>query len=199
LARYLDEQFKHFIELQSSNTYLEASTEFTPDFILTTMNSSKHEQTEQFGIDTLAANSNEKENYDSLEYVYSNTIDFHQSIFEDDHLLKSSITEISSLASINPISESIKDDYLSNAIDFCEFLSPILHTCQWQTPIQLCRATSFDSLFEKQRAKLELKLRSNSNNDINMIGKRVRIKSCFSESSFVFDFVKLFSYYYNSR
>jgi hypothetical protein len=93
LLKHIGEKFQHFIELESSNTCLEASTEFTPDFLLKIINTSKYEdddQTEQFGIDTekqdyhtdtisliinknqdkidtLTFNSTEKENYDSLE------------------------------------------------------------------------------------------------------------------------------------
>lgn len=89
----LGQKFQRYIELESSNTCFEASTEFTPDFLVTTMNNSKYDedaQTEQFGIDTkkagcqtdtisliidkkqeeidtLAFNSTEKENCDSLE------------------------------------------------------------------------------------------------------------------------------------
>ena len=52
------QKLQRYIELESSNTCLEASTEFTPDFLLTTINNSKYgdddddEQTEQFGINT---------------------------------------------------------------------------------------------------------------------------------------------------
>lgn len=93
LLKRLGRKFQQFIELESSNTCFEASTEFTPDFLVTTMNTSKYDeddQTEQFGIetksrdcrtdtmsviidknheemDTLAFNSTEKENCDSLE------------------------------------------------------------------------------------------------------------------------------------
>ena len=51
--KLFQQKFSYFIELESSNTYLEASTEFTPDFFLSTMNNSKYdeERTEQFGID----------------------------------------------------------------------------------------------------------------------------------------------------
>jgi hypothetical protein len=92
-TKYIGQKFQQYIELESSNTCLEASTEFTPDFILTTIKNSKYDdddQTEQFGIDTekqdyqtdtisliikknqekidtLTFNSTEKENYDSLE------------------------------------------------------------------------------------------------------------------------------------
>jgi hypothetical protein len=86
-TKHIRQKFKHYIELESSNTCLEASTEFTPDFLLTTINNSKYDdddQTEQFGIDTekqdysiinenhekidtLTFNSIEKENYDSLD------------------------------------------------------------------------------------------------------------------------------------
>lgn len=87
---------------------------------------------------------------------------------------------------MSPISESIRDNYLSNQIDFCQLLSPILNSCQWQTPILLRKANSFDFLFEKHSAKMEfkqLKVRSNSNNEINLIGKRVRINSYLGELS----------------
>jgi hypothetical protein len=61
LLKHIGRKFKHYIELKSSNTCLEGSTEFTPDFLLTTMNNSKYDedddQTEQFGID------NEKQNH----------------------------------------------------------------------------------------------------------------------------------------
>ena len=84
LLERIAQKFQHYIELESSNTCLEGSTEFTPDFLLTTMNNSKpddDDQTEQFGIDTipliinqneekidtLTFNSTEKENCDSLE------------------------------------------------------------------------------------------------------------------------------------
>jgi hypothetical protein len=94
LLKRIGQKFQYYIELESSNTCLEASTEFTPDFLLTTINNSKYDndddQTEQFGIDaekqdyqtdtisliinknqdkidTLTFNSTEKENYDSLE------------------------------------------------------------------------------------------------------------------------------------
>jgi hypothetical protein len=94
LLKHIGQKFQRYIELESSNTCLEASTEFTPDFLLNTMNSSKYDddedQTQQFGIDTekqdyqtetnsliidknqlkidtLTFNSTEKENYDSLE------------------------------------------------------------------------------------------------------------------------------------
>lgn len=94
ILQCIGQKFQHYVELTSSNTWLEASTEFTPDFLLNTMNSSKYDddddQTQQFGIDTekqdyqtetisiiidknqpkidtLTFNSTEKENYDSLE------------------------------------------------------------------------------------------------------------------------------------
>jgi hypothetical protein len=96
LLKSIEQKFQHYVELESSNTCLEASTEFTPDFLLTTtINNSKYDddnddQTEQFGIDiekqdyqtdtisliingkqdkidTLTFNSTEKENYDSLD------------------------------------------------------------------------------------------------------------------------------------
>ncbi|CAF4866234.1 unnamed protein product [Rotaria sp. Silwood1] len=94
LFKRIGQKLQHYIELDSSNTCLEASTEFTPDFLLTTINNSKYDdsddQTEQFGIDTekqdyqtdtisiitneqqekldtLTFNSTEKDNYDSLD------------------------------------------------------------------------------------------------------------------------------------
>ena len=93
-VKRIGQKFQHYIELESSNTCVEASTEFTPDFLLPTINNSKYDvdddQTEQFGIDTekqdyqtdtisliineqdkkidtLTFNSTEKENYDSLD------------------------------------------------------------------------------------------------------------------------------------
>ena len=93
-VKRIGQKLQHYIELESSNTCVEASTEFTPDFLLPTINNSKYDvdddQTEQFGIDTekqdyqtdtisliineqdkkidtLTFNSTEKENYDSLD------------------------------------------------------------------------------------------------------------------------------------
>lgn len=54
LLRCIGQKLQRYVELESSNTCLEASTEFTPDFVLTATNNSKYEnddQTEQFGLD----------------------------------------------------------------------------------------------------------------------------------------------------
>jgi hypothetical protein len=95
LLKRIGQKFQYYIELESSNTCLEGSTEFTPDFLLTTNNNLKYDnddddQTEKFGIDTekedyqtdtlsliinksqqkidtMTFNSTEKETYDSLE------------------------------------------------------------------------------------------------------------------------------------
>ncbi|CAF2684010.1 unnamed protein product [Rotaria sp. Silwood2] len=111
LFKRIGQKLQHYIELDSSNTCLEASTEFTPDFVLTTINNSKYDdddddQTEQFGIDTekqdyqtdtislvtneqkektdtLTFNSTEKDNYDSLD------LDIEQD--NEEHLLFTSI------------------------------------------------------------------------------------------------------------
>lgn len=56
--RHLTKKFQYLIELQSSNTCLEGSTEFTPDFLLTAKTNSKlddEDQTEQFGIETISS------------------------------------------------------------------------------------------------------------------------------------------------
>ena len=49
----MQQKFQRYIELESSNTWLEASTEFTPDFFMASMNNSKHDddQTEQFAFE----------------------------------------------------------------------------------------------------------------------------------------------------
>ncbi|CAF0996672.1 unnamed protein product [Rotaria sordida] len=112
LFKRIEQKFQHYIELDSSNTCLEVSTEFTPDFLLTTINNSKYydenddDQTEQFGIDTekqdyqtdtislatneqqdkidtFTSNSTEKDNYDSLDF------DIEQD--SEEHLLCTSI------------------------------------------------------------------------------------------------------------
>src|SRR5436305_1636090 len=54
LLQRIGRKFQRYVELESSNTCLGASTEFTPDFLLTTTNNSKYDnddQTEQFGFD----------------------------------------------------------------------------------------------------------------------------------------------------
>lgn len=62
-------KFQYLIELQSSNTCLEGSTEFTPDFLLTAKTNSKvddEDQTEQFGIETIS--SIDEQNDDHFEF-----------------------------------------------------------------------------------------------------------------------------------
>jgi hypothetical protein len=54
LLQRVGRKLQRYVELESSNTCLGASTEFTPDFLLTTTNNSKYDnddQTEQFGFD----------------------------------------------------------------------------------------------------------------------------------------------------
>lgn len=101
LSHCIGQRFHYFIELESSNTCLEASTEFTPDFLSTIINNSKYDddnvRTESFAIgfdepdyqtdtmslvvneqdektDTLTFSSIEKENHHNLN------LDFEQGL-----------------------------------------------------------------------------------------------------------------------
>lgn len=95
LFQHIDQKFHRYMELESSNTCFELSTELTPDFVLTTKNNSKYDdihncQTERFQItmekeddqnetlsliidedqeklDTITLSSADKDNYDSLD------------------------------------------------------------------------------------------------------------------------------------
>jgi hypothetical protein len=63
---------------------------------------------------------------------------------------------------------------------FCQLIEPLLETYQWQMPILSRKSNSMDLIYEKRTAKIDFKyskIRSNSNNGINLIGKQVRIKS----------------------
>ncbi|UJR38318.1 hypothetical protein I4U23_030988 [Adineta vaga] len=187
LLKYIDRKFQHYIELESSNTFLEASTEFTPDFLLTTMNNSKYDddedQTEQFGIDL--------EKQEKFKILAVDSLRMNQSINEfkieeEENTSKSSMTEINSLFLNNTTSISFEDEFNSSKInqlnekDHCyQLLKPFIHSHQWQTPILLTKSTSIDSIYEKQTANI----RSNRNHRVNIIGKRVMIKSKSSSRS----------------
>ncbi|CAF4071089.1 unnamed protein product [Adineta steineri] len=190
LLKCIGQKFQHYIELESSNTCLEASTEFTPDFLLTTINTLKYDendQTEQFGIDidkqdyqtdTLTFNSSEKDNHDQYPFTLIRT---YQSIN------KSQIEEDNSLFLNNSTSVSCDDDFISPVINrlnnktyCCQLLEPLRNLNQWQIPILPKESNSFDLIYEKQMAKINckhLRTRSNLNNRINISGKRVLVKS----------------------
>jgi hypothetical protein len=226
LLKRIGQKFQHYVELESSNTWLEASTEFTPDFLLTTMNSSKYDdddQTQQFGIDTekqdyqienqpkidtLTFNSTEKENYDSLELDILNN-EFN---IEEEEISKSLITESNSLFfnddSVSPVIHQMNKEKYS-----CQLFEPLLETYQWQVPILPRKTNSIDLIYEKRSAKIDFKyskIRSNSNNRIDLIGKQVRIKSNPSSrastptikshsSIYLFDEIFIFMLFRNSR
>jgi hypothetical protein len=132
---------------------------------------------------------------DNDEHLLFTSFDIHRSNqhlnnksnIKDDDIPKSLITEINSLFLNNTISVSLNDDFVSPVINqfnnkkyFCQLLEPRLNTYQWQVPILPRKANSIDLIYEKRTAKIDfkhLKIRSNSNNRINFIGKRVRIKS----------------------
>lgn len=168
----LTRTFPRYIELESSNTCLEASTEFTPDFLLTTMNNSKYDedaQTEQFGIetkkvdcqtdtlsliidkkqeeiDTLAFNSSEKENCDSLE------LDMEMNL--QDRL-------------------NNDEPSIFNSFDLHQLSALQWKSCRWQLPNFPRRTNSTDVIYERCWGKVQ----SNSYNGIHFIGRQVRIKS----------------------
>lgn len=84
--------------------------------------------------------------------------------------------EMNGLFLNNTISMSIDD----NEKYFCELLQPFLNTFQWQLPILPRKTNSSNLIYEKRMAKIDfkhMKVRANSNNNINIIGKRVKIKS----------------------
>ncbi|CAF4494212.1 unnamed protein product [Rotaria socialis] len=186
--------FCRYVELESSNTCLEASTEFTPDFLLTPMNNLKNDgadndQTEQFGIDTeqqgyetdrisfgfgdqpekfdtLTFNSTEKENYDSLD------LDIEQD--HDAHPLFTSVDiHQSNQYSINHL--NIAEDV--NQLQQRKLLEPHLGAYQWQLPILARRTNSMSFIYEKEIVKINLKnlkISSNSKTVMSIIGKQHR-------------------------
>jgi hypothetical protein len=111
----------------------------------------------------------------------------NESNIEEDDIPKSSITDINSLFVNNNISMSLNDNLVSpiinqlnNKINFCQLAEPHLNTYQWQLPILPRKTNSIDLIYEKQTAKIDfkhMKIRSNSNSRINIIGKRIRIKA----------------------
>ncbi|CAF0719024.1 unnamed protein product [Adineta ricciae] len=152
-----------FVELESSNTFLEASTEFTPDFQITTMNSSKYDDhTEQFGIDI-----------GKLEILPSDSLQTSRSVnkfnIDEENTLKSSITETNSLFLHNTTSLSHDEDEFITPTVNCQLLEPLLNSHQLQMPILLRKSNSIDSIYAKQTAHI----RSNR----SIVGKRVMLKS----------------------
>ncbi|CAF1341320.1 unnamed protein product [Adineta ricciae] len=157
-----------FVELESSNTFLEASTEFTPDFQITTMNSSKYDDhTEQFGIDI-----------GKLEILPSDSLHTSRSVnksnIDEENTLKSSITEMNSLFLHNTTSLSHDEDEFITPTINCQLLEPLLNSHQLQIPILLRKSNSIDSIYAKQTAHI----RSNR----SIVGKRVMLKSISSKS-----------------
>jgi len=137
---------------------------------------------------------------DNEEHSLFNSFDIHQSnqhlineLNIEDDIQKSSIPKINSIFLNNTISVSINDDLgspvinqLNNKKHFCQLLEPLFNTSQWQLPSLPRRTNSIDLIYEKRMAKIDfkyLKIRSNSNNGINIIGKRVRIRSNPSSSA----------------
>ncbi|CAM4827703.1 unnamed protein product [Rotaria magnacalcarata] len=208
LLKRVGQIFRRYVELESSNTCFEASTEFTPDFLLAPMNSFKNDgadndQTEQFGIDTeqpgyetdrisfgfgdqqekfdtLTFNSTEKENYDSLD------LDIEQD--HDEHSLFTSVDiHQSNQYSINHLSVAEYVNQLQQGNCVSQLLEPHLGAYQWQLPILARKANSMSFIYEKKIAKINLKnlkISPNSKTVMNIIGKQVRIKSnSFSQIS----------------
>ncbi len=87
----------------------------------------------------------------------------------------------------NTTSMSLNDAFVSpvvnqlnNKNDICQLLEPLLNPNQWQVPILPRKSNSIDLIYEKQTAKIDfkyLKVRPNLNNKMNIIGKRVLVKS----------------------
>jgi len=125
--------------------------------------------------------------FTSFDIHQSNQHLINQSNIQEDGIPKSSITEINSLFLNKTISMSLNDDLVSPVINqlnnkkhFSQLDEPLLNTSQWQLPILPRKTNSIDLIYEKQTAKIDLKhmkIRSNSNSGINLIGKRIRIKS----------------------
>jgi hypothetical protein len=110
---------------------------------------------------------------DNKEYPLPTSIGIHHSIDESN-------TEDDDIPKRLPLEADLVPSLSDHQEHFCQLLEPLLNTYQWQVPILLRKTTSVDLLFEKQTAKIDfkyLKIRSNSNNGMNIIGQRVRIKS----------------------
>ncbi len=99
------------------------------------------------------------------------------SLDNEERPLFTSITEMNNLFLNNITSLSLDDNLVSPVVNH---LNNKIHSYQWQVPILPKKANSIDLIYEKRTAKIDfkhLKIRSNSNNGINILGKRVRIKS----------------------
>ena len=155
-------RFQYLIELQSSNTCLEGSTEFTPDFLLTAMTNSKlddEDHTEQFGIET------DQQRY-FLDTI-SSRIDDQQDKLET--LTFDSIDDGESEDSLDPLPiQSVGNEE---------------HLSVWQLPSSARQTNSCDDFAAKHQSQFHLKHRNTSfhghslSSRRSMIGQRVRISS----------------------
>jgi hypothetical protein len=111
----------------------------------------------------------------------------NDSLDNEEHSLFASFDIHQSNQQLNNEVKIEDDDIVSPEINqsdnkkhFCQLIEPLLNAYQWQVPVLPRRTNSIDVIYEKRTAKIGfkyLKIRSNSSNEINIIGKRVRIKS----------------------
>lgn len=181
-------RFQYLVELQSSNTCFEGSTEFTPDFLPTAMSNSKYddEHTEQFGFDSdqpkylndnLPSISDDKEEkletltFDSIDQESDDSLNFPSYAVE---------RQCSSGADRDSLHEPENDYVMSNYSSADQVNTIVCHDInRWKLLILPTRTDSVDSLYEKRKGLMRLKSRSTdfySPIHRSMIGKRVRLK-----------------------
>ena len=182
--RRISKRFQYLIELQSSNTCLEGSTEFTPDFLLTAMTNSKFDDddhTEQFGIET------DQQRY--LLDTISSRVDDPQDKLET--LTFDSIDgESDDSLDLLPIKSTENEEHLSS---FSPSADRVENLSQWQLPGSARRTNSCDDFTAKHQSQFHLKHRNTSfhshslSSYRSMIGQRVRIKSMHNQNNNFYD------------